>query len=149
MTKEMLIDKYIPGNTISDEKICMPVKLDNSGDIHKISSNLNSASHYYIVDMKEKVSSFLDLKEIQNVFENSQGQGFKALGISSMICEGVSPMALKILSDTGISVWKPISDDVHENLDLYASNQLMEFSGDDALSSNCNSNCSSCATSCS
>lgn len=148
MTKEMLIEKFIPGSTSSEEKICLPVKLNSSGDIHQIANNLNSASHYYIVDMKEKVSSFLDLNDIQKVFNNSQGQGFKALGISSMICEGVSAMALKILSDTGISVWKPLGTNVHENLEYYASNQLIPFSGEEAKTATCNSNCSSCSTTC-
>lgn len=144
----MLIEKFIPGSTASDEKICMPVKLNTVSDSHQIASDLNSASHYYIVDLKEKVSFFLDLNEIQKVFNNSQGNGFKALGISSMICEGVSPMALKILTDSGISVWKPVGDNVHENIDYYANNQLIEFSGADAKTSACTSNCSSCNTSC-
>lgn len=148
MTKEMLIDKFIPGSSISEEKVCLPIHFDNSGDSHRIANDLNSASHYYIVDLQEKTSTFLNLSDIHKIFQDTQGQGFKALGISSMICEGVSPMALKILSDTGISVWKPVSDDVHENLDYFSNNQLLEFTGGDAKPSNCMSNCSSCGTSC-
>jgi predicted Fe-Mo cluster-binding NifX family protein len=109
----------------------------------------NSASYYYVVDFRNKQNLILTQTEIQKAFKESKGSGFSALGIDTLICDGISNMALKILNEAGIEVYKPSGGNILHNLELMLSKKLNSQKAMSIPSSQtCSTSCSTCSTAC-
>ncbi len=149
MTTETIIQHILTNCDGINKKVCIPVKPEIEPKVYSISNDLNSASYYCIIDFQLKSSIIMHLKEIQEIFKQSNGAGFKALNINVLICNEVAPMALKILDDKGIVVLKSEGFSIEQNLHLFLKNQLTDFTSAVALqSTSCSSSCSSCNTAC-
>jgi predicted Fe-Mo cluster-binding NifX family protein len=149
MTTEQNIMKILSVNMNRSDKVFIPVKPEGKNEIYTICNDMNSASHYCIIDFKQSTIVYMGLEDIKEVFSRSDGQGFNALQVSSLICNGISPMSLRILADNGISVFKPVGSNVEQNLNLFINNKLKDsFSVEILKSASCNSTCDNCNTVC-
>lgn len=149
MNIESDVQNYIESAVASDEKICVPVRSEESDKRYEIPKNIKNATHYLIINFNDKTSLLLDRKGVGDIFQYSTRNGFKAIGLSSIICDNLSVMALKILRDAGISIWKPQEDSIVKNLKMFVKNELSAYVISNAKQiTSCSDTCSRCGSKC-
>lgn len=141
---------FIQNHEYSKNIVCIPVHKSDSSNDFFISESFNSTSHFYLIDFKKKKLEICSNSEMTEKLKQSGGEGFKSIGISTIICFSISPMALKILNNSGIFVMQSKGSDILENLDLLVNNKITHISlGNPSLISSCSSSgCSSCDSDC-
>ncbi|WP_321287011.1 hypothetical protein [uncultured Sunxiuqinia sp.] len=129
-------------------KVCIPVMGQSSQLTHFLADDFYKANFYCLVDMNSDQTAYFSKSDLMERFgldlRKDDGEG----AIKAIISPNVRPMAYKILHDNEITVYRPNSNLVEENIDRLKRGELALYDPADVENaSSCGSSCSSCSTS--
>lgn len=109
-------------------KVCFPVK-SNEGLKSIPYNHFGTAPLFVICDTETEEVKALNNGDLGH--EHGKCQPIKALSgevVDAVIVGGIGAGAITKLNSMGIKVYKSIEGNVHENLDAYKKNELVQFS---------------------
>ena len=125
-------------------KIILPVLAKNKG----IAQSFHNTDHACIYNFTNQTYEWVETKNI-NSANDGLAEELRRIGISAVISTHMPLMALGFFTDSGLMVYKAISENIEENIRLFAGNQLEQLTNAKVKSSsNCFGSCGSCKTSC-
>lgn len=129
-------------------KIAIPVA-DHSSRRNEIAGNLNILGFLCIYDTETLEGKWMKTIELAP----NMGELLPALEqqtVKTIITKQIHPMALKVLVDKGIQVYKSTGNLLDENIRLLCNNQLNTFDMNSAMTfaKICGGECDSCNTDC-
>ncbi|MFT3752065.1 MAG: hypothetical protein QM800_04050 [Paludibacter sp.] len=129
-------------------KIAIPV-IDKDLQRNRIAGSLSVIGSVCIYDTILQEGSWLRTLDLAP----NMGELLPALernGISTIITRQVHPMALKVLSNKGIEVFKSVGDELEANIVFFAKGKLIPFNMEAAMkfATVCGGECSDCKTDC-
>lgn len=116
-------------------KVCFPIKSDE-GLASKVYGHFGSAPYFMIYDTDNKETKLIDNSD-QN-HEHGMCQPLKALNgeeVDAILVGGIGAGALMKLNSQNIKVFKAIEGTITKNLELIATNKLVEFNSDSSCES--------------
>lgn len=128
-------------------KICMPIIGKNAALVNILADDFYKANFYCVHDVAKGDSEIFSKPELMSRFGLDLRKGGEDDIVKAIISPNVRPMALKILKDNDIKVFRPNSKLVDENIQLYKESVLEEhdiYSVEDP--SSCGLSCSSCSS---
>ena len=132
-------------------KICIPVMGQNARLVHFLANDFYKANYYCLYNLENDEIEYFSKSDLMARFglDLRKGDGEEVIG--AIISPNVRPMAYKILHDNSITVYRPVSNLVEENIALLKNGELSLYDPADVENpSSCGSSCSSCSsTSCS
>ena len=129
-------------------KIAIPV-IDRDLQRNRIAGSLSVVGSLCIYNTETKEGSWMktldlapNMGELLPAFERND--------ISTIITKQVHPMALKVLVNRGINVFKSVGDELETNLQFLSDNALIPFDMEAAMqfATVCGGECSDCSTDC-
>ena len=129
-------------------KIAIPV-YDKDLQRNRIAASLSVVGSLCIYNTETHIGNWMNTLDLApNMGELLPA--FERNNISTIITKQVHPMALKVLVNKGISVFKSIGDELDSNLLLFFDNKLMSFDMEAAMkfATICGGECSDCKTDC-
>jgi len=125
-------------------KIILPVTDESKG----IAQSFHNADQACIYNYANQTYEWVETKNI-NSKKEGLAEELRRIGISAVISTHMPLMALGFFTESGLTVYKAISENIEENIRLFASNQLKPLTNASVKSStNCFGSCSACQTSC-
>ena len=129
-------------------KIAIPV-IDKDLQRNRIAGSLSVVGSLCIYNTETKEGSWMKTLDLAP----NMGELLPALernDISTIITKQVHPMALKVLVNRGINVFKSIGDELDSNLQFLLDNVLIPFDIKAAMkfATVCGGDCSDCKTEC-
>jgi predicted Fe-Mo cluster-binding NifX family protein len=129
-------------------KIAIPV-FDNEMQRNRIAGSLSVIGSLCIHDTELHEWRWMKTLELAP----NMGELLPALernNVSAIITKQVHPMALKVLLNRGIQVFRPIGDELDANINLLAINELNKFDYEMAMefATICGGECNDCKTEC-
>jgi len=129
-------------------KIAIPI-VDKDLQRNRIAGSLSVVGSLCIYNTETKEGSWMKTLDLApNMGELLPA--FERNNISAIITKQVHPMALKVLVNKGISVFKSIGDELDINIKFLAANKLLPFDMEAAMkfATVCGGECSDCSTDC-
>jgi len=129
-------------------KIAIPV-IDNERYRNQIAGSLTVIGSLCIYDTDLSNGSWMKTLDLApNMGELLPA--FERNNISTIITKQIHPMALKVLVNRGISVYKSIGTELDKNILLLSNNELIPFDMEAAMkfATVCGGECSDCKTDC-
>lgn len=129
-------------------KVCIPVMGQNAQLTHFLADDFYKANCYCLFDMNSGKTEHFSKSDLMERFgldlRKDDGEG----SIKAIISPNMRPMAYKILHDNQITVYRPDSNLVEENIDRLKRGELALYNPADVeTGSSCGSSCSSCSSS--
>ena len=129
-------------------KVILPV-VDMDESKNNIAASFHKADFVCVYDSETNNYDWFDAAEISSKPGNLSLE-LKRRGIYTVISKFMPLLAYNLFSESGLKIFRAMSDDVQENVNLFMDNKLMTFTGQSATElSNCNGSCNSCSSSCS
>lgn len=129
-------------------KIAIPV-IDKDLQRNRIAGSLSVVGSLCIYNTETKEGSWMKTLDLApNMGELLPA--FERNNISTVITKQVHPMALKVLVNRGIVVFKSVGDELETNLQFLSNNALIPFDMEAAMqfATVCGGECSDCSTDC-
>jgi len=129
-------------------KIAIPV-IDRDLQRNRIAGSLSVVGSLCIYNTETKEGSWMKTLDLApNMGELLPA--FERNNISTVITKQVHPMALKVLVNRGIVVFKSVGDELEANLQLLLDDVLIPFDMEAAMqfATICGGECSDCSTEC-
>lgn len=129
-------------------KIAIPV-IDKDLQRNRIAGSLSVVGSLCIYNTETKEGSWMKTLDLApNMGELLPA--FERNNISTVITKQVHPMALKVLVNRGIVVFKSVGDELDSNLQFLLDNVLIPFDMEAAMkfAAVCGGECSDCSTDC-
>jgi predicted Fe-Mo cluster-binding NifX family protein len=129
-------------------KIAIPV-IDNDLQRNYIAGSLSVVGSLCIYNTDTKEGSWMKTLDLApNMGELLPA--FERNNISTIITKQVHPMALKVLINRGIHVFKSVGDELDLNIEFLNEHKLIPFDMDAAMkfATVCGGECSDCSTDC-
>ena len=128
-------------------KIFIPVT-DSIKKRYKIASGVNESGTVCIFNSDDNQLTWYEAKDNNSSFPDMLAD-LKSANITDIIINKVFPLALKILTNNGFTVYKSVGDDLITNLELFKMKCLPIYQMEEALTehSSCSRTCTSCASS--
>ena len=128
-------------------KVCIPVMGQNAQLTHFLANDFYKANWYCLYNLKTNEVSYFSKSELMERFgldlSKEDGEG----SIKAIISPNVRPMAYKILHDNQITVYRPDSNLLEENIERLQRGELALYDPADVENpSSCGSSCSSCSS---
>lgn len=126
----------------------LPV-VDKQQNKYVMADGFHNAKYVCIFNSENETYNWLEADEISNK-PGGFTSGLTDRGISSVICQNISPMLLTMFRRSDIKVWKANNDNLAKNLRLFQLHKLNTFSAEECrIAQTCDSHsCSSCGSSC-
>lgn len=108
-------------------KICVPVEV-NQGLESKPYGHFGSAPLFVVYDLESNEITEINNQDLHH--EHGKCQPLKALQgimVDAVIVGGIGQGAIMKLSSMGVKVYKSEGNTIHENLELYKKNKLVQF----------------------
>ena len=128
-------------------KVIIPV-IDNDHSKMRIAASFHNTEFACIYNCSNKNYEWVNTKKMsQNT--GSLEMELMQNGITAVISNQMPLMALGFFTESGLTVFKAVSEDIEENIKLFISNQLTQITNTTAKSaSSCSGACGSCNTIC-
>lgn len=111
-----------------------------------IADGFNTSKHVCLYNSELKTMSWMDANHTINLEGNVVAE-LKRLNIKSVITSHIKMMALRLFKENGIKVYKSVGTDLEQNLRMFHTYELPNYSLFDAIGNGgCDSGCSSCAS---
>src|SRR5450759_2366039 len=108
-------------------RVCFPVQQDD-GIESKVYNHFGSASLFVVVDTETNVAGIIKNKDQHHVHGACNPiQAFDNQKIDAVVVGGIGAGALGKLNQSGIKVYRAQSQTIKENIALFASQSLTEF----------------------
>ena len=134
-------------------KICIPVVGRNLALGNLMADDFYKANFYCVYDLGAEQNEVFTKEELMNRFGLDFKKGGEDDVVEAIISPNIRPMAFKILVDNQIKVFRPLGNQVDENIRLFKEHELDEhdvYSVERSGGCGSSSSCSSCSsTSCS
>jgi len=129
-------------------KIAIPVK-DRELQRNCIAGNLNVIGYLCIYDTEKQEGCWMKTLELAS----GMGELLPAMdrnNISVIITKQLHPMALKVLVNRGVEVFKAEGDELDSNIKFFSDNKLNKFDMETAMqfASVCGGECDACKKEC-
>jgi predicted Fe-Mo cluster-binding NifX family protein len=109
-------------------RVCFPVQHDEGID-SKVYNHFGSAPLFVVVDMETSVASMIRNKDQHHMHGACNPiQALDNQKIDAVVVGGIGAGALSKLNQSGIKVYRAQSQTIKENMALFASQSLTEFS---------------------
>ena len=128
-------------------KICIPVMGQNANLTYFLANDFYKANFYCLYNLENSETEFFSKDDLMTRFGLDLRKGGHDDAVSAIISPNVRPMAYKILHDNKITVYRPESNLVEENIELLKQGKLSLYDPADIENpSSCGASCSSCST---
>ena len=128
-------------------KVCIPVMGQNAQLTHFLANDFYKANWYCLYDLNSDETTFFSKSDLMTRFGLDLRREDGGDAIQAIISPNVRPMAYKILHDNNITVYRPESNLLEENIDRLKRGELSLYDPRDVeSSSSCSSSCSSCSS---
>lgn len=127
-------------------QVIIPVK-DKVSDKMLVADGFHTTDIMCMYELETGKMEWLDAAELCQYTGNITDE-LKSRGVSSIITNEMSFMALGLFRDGGFTVWKSKGNDLVNNLELFKQGSLDLFSPNTAFKSSCSGSCNSCETTC-
>jgi predicted Fe-Mo cluster-binding NifX family protein len=125
-------------------KIILPVADKNKG----IAQSFHNTEEACIYNYANRTFEWVETKNMHSK-NGGLAEELRRIGISAVISTHMPLMALGFFTESGLMVYKAISESIEENIRLFEANQLKPLTNELVKNSaNCFGSCSSCKTSC-
>lgn len=129
-------------------KVCIPVMGQNAQLTHFLANDFYKANWYCLYDSTSNETKFFSKSDLMTRFGLDLRREDGEDSISAVISPNVRPMAFKILRDNQITVYRPDSNLLEENIERLKRGELSLYDPADIENpSSCGSSCSSCSSS--
>ncbi|TCO07119.1 NifB/NifX family molybdenum-iron cluster-binding protein [Natronoflexus pectinivorans] len=126
-------------------KVFIPV-IDSSRSRYTIANGFSDSGSICVFDTKDNHVTWYESTGNPAGYSEMLDE-LKSNGVFNVIASAVSPMALKVFSDKGFTVYKSVGNDLLVNLELLRIRCLPIYGMEECMSEltpTCFSNCSSC-----
>jgi len=130
-------------------KVCIPVMGQNARLMCLLANDFYKADYYCLYDLHCDEMEHFSKSDLMSRFGLDLRKGDGEELISAIISPNMRPMAYKILRDNQITVYRPESNLLEENIERLQRGVLSPYDPadvEDALS--CGASCSSCSSTC-
>jgi predicted Fe-Mo cluster-binding NifX family protein len=113
-------------------KLCIPVK-ENNGMKSHVYSHFGSASAYLIYDTDTDTHEIIE----NNNQHHAHGacmpmESINGKGVNAVLVGGIGARALERFNNENISVYQAVDSTAGENVEMFKTSHLREFTSDDA-----------------
>ncbi len=131
-------------------KVCIPVMGQNARLMCLLANDFYKADYYCLYDLQRDETEFFSKSDLMTRFGLDLRKRDGEDTISAIISPNMRPMAYKILRDNQITVYRPESNLLEENIERLQRGVLLPYDpADIENASSCSTSCSSCSSSCS
>lgn len=131
-------------------KVCIPVMGQNSKLMCLLAHDFYKADYYCLYDLHRDEMEYFSKSDLMARFGLDLRKRDGEDPIGAIISPNMRPMAYKILCDNQITVYRPESNLLEENIERLQRGVLSPYDPADIENSiSCGASCSSCSTSCS
>jgi predicted Fe-Mo cluster-binding NifX family protein len=128
-------------------KICIPVMGQQARLSYFLANDFYKANDYCLYHLKSGEMEYLSKADLMDRFGLNLREGGGDDAIVAILSPNIHPLAYKILSDNNISVYRPSSNLIEENIESLKKGCLELYDpADISRSSGCGSSCSSCSS---
>jgi predicted Fe-Mo cluster-binding NifX family protein len=128
-------------------KVFIPV-VDNQLNRYQIADGFSSSGSVCIFDTDDNAVTWYQSAD-EPVGQSTILDELKTSGVVNVITSSLPPMALKVFSDCGFTVFRSIGKDLMANIEFLKMERLPIYGLEDAFGdvAGCKSKCSSCSSS--
>jgi predicted Fe-Mo cluster-binding NifX family protein len=131
-------------------KVCIPVMGQNARLMCLLANDFYKADYYCLYDLLRDETEYFSKSDLMVRFGLDLRKQDGEDTISAIISPNMRPMAYKILRDNQITVFRPESNLLEENIERLQRGLLLPYDpANIENTSSCGTSCSACSSSCS